>query len=152
MALASEHVAVQLPGVLLESEAHFDKLAADIEWKRAQDRLELRLGNVSVANADLAGTLTGTYATRPGSPGVVDLTGNFSRADGQAVYRYVPRLPAAVVDYLKAAVRGGGSDLVRLRIKGDLADFPFPEPAKGTFQVLARLKDVDFRFAESWPS
>jgi uncharacterized protein (TIGR02099 family) len=151
LALTSEQVAVQGSGVLPEGEARFDKLAADVEWKRAEDRLDLRLGNVTVANADLAGTLSGTFATRSGSPGVVDLTGNFSRVDGRAVTRYVPRLPAAIVDYLKSAVRRGGSDLVRVRIKGDLADFPFPDAAKGTFQVLARLKDVDFRFAESWP-
>jgi uncharacterized protein (TIGR02099 family) len=82
---------------------------------------------------------------------VIDLTGNFSRVDGQAVYRYVPWLPSAVVDYLKAAVQDGHSDQVRIRLKGDLSDFPFAERSKGVFQVRARLKDVKFRFAQSWP-
>jgi uncharacterized protein (TIGR02099 family) len=149
--LASQQVAVQLPGLLVGGEARLDRLAADVDWKRSQDRTDVRFTNIAVANPDVAGTLSGTLATRPGSPGVIDLTGNFSHVDGQAVARYVPRLPAVVADYLKAAVRGGGSDLVRVRIKGDLADFPFADPGKGTFQVLARLKDVDFRFAESWP-
>jgi uncharacterized protein (TIGR02099 family) len=151
LALASEHSILQLPGLLAGDAARFDRLAADVDWKRAQDRIDVRLGNVTVANADLAGSLSGTFATRSGSPGVVDLTGTFSRVDGRAAARYVPRLPAAVVDYLEAAVRAGGSDLVRVRVKGDLADFPFADPGKGTFQVLARLKNVDFRFAEGWP-
>jgi uncharacterized protein (TIGR02099 family) len=151
LSLASEQAAVQLPGILNETEARFDRLAAQIDWRLAPDRFELRLNRISVANADLAGTLSGSFATRPGSRGVIDLTGNFSRADGRAAYRYVPWLPAAVADYLKAAVRGGTSDLVRLRLKGDLNDFPFGEPSKGTFQVFARLKDVTFRFAQDWP-
>jgi uncharacterized protein (TIGR02099 family) len=151
LALASQEVALQLPGILVENEARFDRLAADVDWRVLQDHVELRLNSVAVANADVAGTVSGTFATRAGSPGVADLTGNFTRADGQAIYRYVPWLPASVADYLKAAARGGRSDGVRLRIRGDLADFPFGEPRKGTFQVLARLKDVTFRFAESWP-
>ncbi len=151
LALASEHAVVELPGLLADGRARFDRLGADVEWRVAADRVDLRLASITVANADLAGALSGTFATRPGSPGVIDLTGNFSRVDGQALAGYIPKLPAAVTEYLKAAVRRGGSDLVRVRLKGDLADFPFPDPGKGTFQVLARLKDVDFRFAEGWP-
>ena len=151
LGLASEHAVLQPDGLLHESEVRFDRLAADLEWRNAQDHVEVRIGSVAVSNPDLTGSLTGTFATRAGSPGVVDLTGNFSRVDGQAVARYVPKLPPVVAEYLRAAVRRGGSDLVRVRVKGDLADFPFPDPGKGTFQILARLKNVDFRFAEDWP-
>src|SRR5204863_264399 len=102
-------------------------------------------------NSDIAGTLFGGFARGQGGAGVIDLTGNFFRADGRAVYRYVPLLPARVVEYLKASIQGGHSSDVRLRLKGELAKFPFDEPGSGIFQIVAKVTDADFRYAEGWP-
>ena len=67
-----------------------------------------------------------------------------------SVYRYVPWLPAAVVKYLKSSVLAGSSDDVRLRLKGDLAQFPFADPSQGLFQVIAKVHGVRFHFADQW--
>lgn len=151
LALKSEQVAVELPGVIAESRLHLDSLTAQINWKLASDHFELGFNNLSLANRDIAGTLFGSFATKEGSPGVIDVTGSFSRAEGSAVYRYVPDLPQPVVDYLNASIRGGRSGDVRLRIKGDLAKFPFEDPASGIFQIVAKVDNADFRYAEGWP-
>ena len=149
--LGSERVAIELPGVVAESPLQFDTLAAHVGWKFAPDRFDLAFDTLSFANSDIAGTLFGGFARGQGGAGVIDLTGNFFRADGRAVYRYVPLLPARVVEYLKASIQGGHSNDVRLRLKGELAKFPFDEPGSGIFQIVAKVTDADFRYAEGWP-
>ncbi len=149
--LGSERVAIELPGMVAESPLQFDTLAAHVGWKFAPDRFDLAFDTLSFANSDIAGTLSGRFARGQGGAGTIDLTGNFFRADGRAVYRYVPLLPAPVVEYLKASIRGGHSNDVRLRLKGELAKFPFDEPGSGIFQIVAKVTDADFRYAEGWP-
>jgi uncharacterized protein (TIGR02099 family) len=149
--LGSERVAIELPGIFAESPLQIDSLSGQIDWKLAPDQFELGWRSLSVANSDLAATFAGSFASKRGGANVIDLTGNFSRADGRAVYRYVPWLPAPVVEYLKASIRGGHSNDVRLRLKGDLAKFPFENPGSGLFQVVAKVTDADLRYADGWP-
>ncbi|HLQ03053.1 MAG TPA: YhdP family protein [Burkholderiales bacterium] len=146
--LGSQQVAIELPGIVAESPVRLDRLSAQISWKLSPGELYLGFNNLSFANRDVAGTLFGSFSARQGSPGVIDLTGIFSRADGRAVYRYIPWLPERVVEYLKASIQGGQSNDVRLRLKGDLAKFPFEG---GIFQIVAKVTDADFRYAEGWP-
>ena len=149
--LGSEKVMIDLPGMLPEGQASLDTLTAQVGWVVGKDRLELKYSNVALANRDLAGTLFGSFTSIQGSPGVIDLTGNFSRADGRSVYRYIPRLPESVRDYLKLAVAGGHSNDVRLRLKGDLSHFPFDDPKQGKFEVVGKVSGVEFNYAEGWP-
>jgi uncharacterized protein (TIGR02099 family) len=149
--LGSERVSIELPGVIADGAARLDTLAAQISWKFAPDRVDVAFNNLSFANGDGAGTLFGTFTRMQDATSSIDLTGNFSRVDGTAVYRYIPWLPAEVVDYLKASIRAGHSNDVRLRLKGPLAKFPFDDPGTGVFQVVAKVTDADFRYAESWP-
>ncbi|HEX4798713.1 MAG TPA: YhdP family protein [Burkholderiales bacterium] len=149
--LGSQQVAIELPGIVAESPVRLDRLSAQISWKLSPGELYLGFNNLSLANRDIAGTLFGNFSARQGSRGVIDLTGIFSRADGRAVYRYIPWLPERVVEYLKASIQGGQSNDVRLRLKGDLAKFPFEEPGSGIFQIVAKVTGADFRYAEGWP-
>jgi uncharacterized protein (TIGR02099 family) len=149
--LGSERVSLELPGIVAEGAARLDTLAAQVSWKLAPDRVDVAFNNVSFANADAAGTLYGSFTRREDQTGFIDLTGHFSRVDGRTVYRYIPSLSAPVVDYLKASIHGGGSNDVRLRLKGPLAQFPFDDPSKGIFQVVAKIGNADFRYADGWP-
>lgn len=149
--LASDKVALLVPGILAEDSVQLDSLSAQVGWLIGADRIELKFANLSLANRDVAGTLFGSFATKEGSPGVIDLTGHFPRADARFAYRYIPWLPAAVRDYLKSSLLSGQASDVRLRLKGDLTGFPFDDPRRGSFQVLARVNGVDFAYAEGWP-
>ncbi len=146
--LGSRQVAIELPGILAESPARFDRLSAQISWKLSPGEFRLGFNNLSLANPDIAGTLSGSFSGKQGSPGVIDLTGSFGRVDGRTVYRYIPRLPGRVVEYLKAAIQAGQSSDVRLRLKGEIGKFPFEG---GIFQVVAKVTDVDLRYAGAWP-
>jgi uncharacterized protein (TIGR02099 family) len=150
--LGSEHVSVELPGVIAEGAAELDTLAAQVIWKLAPDRVDVAFNNLAFANKDAAGAVFGSFTRMADGARIIDLTGNFSRADGRAVYRYIPGLPSPVADYLKASIRGGTSNEVRVRLKGPLARFPFDDPGSGIFQVVAKIDDAEFRFAEGWPA
>jgi uncharacterized protein (TIGR02099 family) len=149
--LGSDHVSLELPGVIAEGATQLDTLAAQVSWKLAPNRVEVTFNNIAFANADVAGTLYGSFARTEDATRLIDLTGHFSHVDGRAVYRYVPGLPAPVVDYLKASIRAGTSNDVRLRFKGPLAQFPFDDPGKGIFQIVAKVDNADFRYADGWP-
>lgn len=151
VSLASDKVMVELPGILAEDRASFDTLSGQFGWNLLPDQLEIRIDNLAVANPDLAGRLSASFATKEGSPGIIDLTGSFSRADGRVAWRYIPWLPVEVRDYLKGAVLAGSSSEVRLRLKGDLARFPFDDARAGTFQLFARVNGAEFNYAEGWP-
>ncbi len=150
----AENAVIDLPEVLPEGRARFDKLAAQIGWAIADDHVEVKFSNVNLANSDGVGNLNGSYSTRSkyaNSPGVIDLDGRFARVDAKAVYRYIPHLPKPVQDYLKDSMVSGQASDARLRLKGDLQDFPYADGKSGIFQVSVRVANAVFRYAEGWP-
>lgn len=151
LSLAATNASVELPGVLPDAKVQFDTLAARVGWLRVNDGVEFKFSNVSIANRDLAGTLSGIYQPVSGSPGLIDLTGRFSRLKGASAYRVIPGLPRPVSDYLKSSVRSGNARDISLRLKGDLGRFPFADSKQGSFKVAGKVSAVDFDYADGWP-
>jgi uncharacterized protein (TIGR02099 family) len=147
----SRQVALDLPGFAAEGPLQLDSLNGQLTWKLAPEQFELGFNNLSLANRDIGGTLFGSFARKQDGAKWIDITGNFYRADARTVYRYIPFLPGRVADYLKASIQAGRSNDVRLRLKGDPAKFPFEDSGPDVFQVVAKLIDVDYRYAEGWP-
>jgi uncharacterized protein (TIGR02099 family) len=143
--------ALHLPGIFSQDTLQFDQLKGELDWAVRDEQVDVRAGEVNFANADLAGSLSGTYVYKPGTPGVADITGALTRVNGPAVPHYIPLLPAVVQDYLKQAIQGGVSSSVRLRLKGDLAHFPFDNAGNGLFQIAAHITDASFNYAPAWP-
>lgn len=54
-------------------------------------------------------------------------------------------------EWLASAIRAGQSNDVRLRVKGDLAKFPFVHGRDGIFQVMARATGGVVEYAQGWP-
>jgi uncharacterized protein (TIGR02099 family) len=145
-----ERIVIDL-GSVLGGPLQLDSLSGEVGWTLAADKFELKLRDLAFANADAAGTVAGSFATRAGSPGVIDLTGSLNRADGRAVWRYIPYIPDSLRDYLRAALVAGQSRDVQLRLKGDLSQFPFDDPKQGRFSVVARVSDAELNYLEGWP-
>jgi uncharacterized protein YhdP len=117
-------------------------------------RVAVRLANLSFANEDFAGTAYGSYAWSGEGPGVVDLSAQLSRADGRKTAKYLPLstlMGERAREWVANAVLAGEAGDVRLRLKGDLRDFPFVDPAKGQFQVAARVSGGVLDYASGWP-
>lgn len=148
--------ALDLPGMFEQPRVPMTSFQADARWQLAGERIEVALDNMRMANADAAGTgrLRWTTADPARSsakarfPGVLDLNATLTRADAAQVHRYLPQTVGAQARrYVREAIRGGASDRIEFRVRGDLWDLPFHLPgADGEFRISAALKGVDFAY------
>lgn len=150
--LDSRQAALELPTVFADPRLEFEQLSAKLNWTMAEGRVDLQLQNLAFDNKDAAGTASGRYRSSLDGPGEIDLTALLGRADGSAVWRYMPlAVNRDVRDWLRASITGGRADDARLRLKGDLKDFPFADGKQGIFQVSAKFAGADLRYAADWP-
>ena len=121
-------------------------------WTRTAQELELRFSNFAYSNADLTGTLFGSYRTAADGPGVADLTGHLKRSVAQHVSDYLPlNLSQGSRAWLDRAFSAGSSSDVRFRLKGDLKNFPFADEKSGVFEVAAKVSDGSVHYGDDWP-
>lgn len=160
--LASQAVVVDLPqppaaaaapgpnAIQLDPRYAFDSVGGQVVWTPRAEGMELRFSSLALANREMAATISGSYGLRAGARGVADLSATVSRADATAIPRYLP-VTAGVRDYLRTALLAGRMGEGKVRLRGDLAGFPFADAKAGQFQVEGRFRDTDFRFADRWP-
>ena len=151
---------LELPGLFELPVIPLTSLQADARWDIDGERMEAWLENVRMANADAAGTARAHWVTADPArskskarfPGVIDLDASLSRADAKQVHRYMPlSVGAEARRYVREAVRGGSSDKIDFRVRGDLWDLPFHEAgANGEFRITAALKGVDFAYLPAY--
>ncbi len=152
LTLASNGLHVELPKVFPEPLV-LEHVTGQLRWSGAPGRpIDFRLGELKFSNSDLAGSVSGSYRSVPGQPGTIDLTGALTRADASNAGRYLPFvIGKATREWVQSSVLAGRSSDVKLRIKGDLADFPFDQPGKGVFEVTAKARDGVLDYADGWP-
>ncbi|HSW16072.1 MAG TPA: DUF3971 domain-containing protein, partial [Ramlibacter sp.] len=149
--------ALNLPGVLAEPRVPLDELHADVQWQRNGDSASVDVKGLRLANADVQAE--GQLSWRTGDtargrlPGVLDLQLALPRADGARVWRYLPLgIPQVTRDYVRDAVSAGAVSDGRIRVRGDLHDFPFVDARRGDFRVSARVRDVTYAFVPHAPN
>src|SRR4029079_2196052 len=153
--LASQNAALDVPRVFPEPHVALDVLTGQVQWeRRATGPLLVRLNGLAYGNRDLAGTASGTYEHNGQGPGTIDLSAQIARVDAKNLARYLPL--AAIMGettrhWLTQSIRAGMPADDRLRLKGTLRDFPYVDPAKGQFQVTARLTGGELEYASGWP-
>jgi len=150
--LDSRKFTLDMPQLFPEA-VNFDTLTARLGWQRNSRGLEFKLGNVAIANADLAGTIYGSYQLEEEGPGSIDATVDMNRVAVKMTGRYTP-IPAVnqqTRDWLQAALQGGQADKFRVRLRGDLRDFPFVGNERGLFRLEAHARGVVMEFVPGWP-
>lgn len=149
--VATQKATLDLPNLFREP-LRFDTLTGQMAWTRSAQDLELRFSNFSYANADLTGTLFGSYRTVAEGPGVADLTGHLTRGVAQRLSDYLPlNLAQGSRAWLDRAFSAGSSSDVRFRLKGDLKNFPFSDEKSGVFEVAAKVSDGSVHYGDDWP-
>jgi uncharacterized protein (TIGR02099 family) len=147
----STQLVLDLPSLFREPVFGFDRMQVRGSWKKTPRGRRVTLDDASFANADMAGTARGDYELIAGQRGIIDLTAQLSRANGTAVYRYLPKkIGDKTVDWVKRGVVAGHSDSVQLNLKGNLAQFPF-DHGKGVFRIEARVRDAVIDYVPGWP-
>lgn len=152
--LQARHAEIELPKVFPEPRLALDTLSGQIDWQREAGRLNARLTSVNFANADLSGSAFGAYTRSGNGPGAIDLSATLTRADARRVARYLPLasiMGKAPRQWLAAGILAGQASDVHLQLRGNLADFPYNDPAQGQFLVTARVQDGVLHYADGWP-
>ena len=140
-----------LPKLFAEPIA-FDMLRGDVAWQRDGSESQLQFKDVAFANGDAAGTTTGSWRPRAGSPGDVDIRAQLSRVNISSTHRYLPLgAGQGVKDWLRHALVKGTSSDAKLTLAGDLAQFPFAAGKGGQFVFAAKAQDATLQYAEAWP-
>ncbi|MDO8349795.1 MAG: YhdP family protein [Gallionella sp.] len=145
-------LALNAPGMLREP-LLFKTLTGQASWQRKQGELSVRADNVVIANEDLAGNLYGSFNSKAGTLGILDLTVNLTRGDIRRAARYTPlvALDKEDNDWLNDALLSGHTENLYLRIKGNLSDFPLDGSKDALFEMGAHAQDVSVEFAKDWP-
>ncbi|WP_119964291.1 YhdP family protein [Simplicispira lacusdiani] len=147
--------ALVLPGVFEDPVLPLDQFSSTVRWQLDGERIDVQVSDTRFANADAQGEARATWHTsdseRSGSrsrfPGVLDLSGTLTRADGTRVHRYLPlTIPQDARHYVRDSVVAGKASSVHFRVKGDLHDMPFDNPKLGEFRIAAKVHDVTYAF------
>jgi uncharacterized protein (TIGR02099 family) len=153
--LAARNAEIGLPKVFPEPRVRLDALEGELRWERTPAAgVNVTLAGLSYANEDFAGNASGSYRYTGEGPGVIDLIAQLTRLNAGNLPRYLP-LSTIMGEksraWLVGAIRGGKSSDARLRLLGDLRDFPFVDPAKGQFRIEAQLREANLEYATGWP-
>ncbi|MCK9355011.1 MAG: TIGR02099 family protein [Gallionella sp.] len=148
----SRHLVVDAPGAMPEA-LSFATLTGQVGWTRKRGETQVKVDNVAVANDDLAGNLYGSYRTQKGTLGVLDLTVALTRGDVTKAYRYTPlaALDKEDNDWLKGALLAGHTEDFRVRVKGNLSDFPLDGTEDALLEIGGHARDTVLYFARDWP-
>ncbi len=153
--LSSSQASVDLPTIFPEPRIALASLAGRVEWQNAAaGPLSVKLSDITFSNEHLAGSLSGTYVQPAQGSGTIDLAASLERADARHTAKYLlgPAIMGeAAREWVAAAVLAGNGSDVRVRLKGRLSDFPYTDPATGTFLVTARVREGVVQPLPGWP-
>ena len=138
----------------------FDTLRGSLKWARKPDSsgtagavmTHIDVASLAFENADLAGTIKGTWHSDALGPGIANLTGSLSRGDVTATYRYLPAtLSEHTRTWLQQAVLAGKVQEAQFMVKGPLWHFPFRNDREGVFEISGLVKGGVLDYADHWP-
>ena len=153
LTLNSTTSGLSLPAIFPEPDIALDTLKARASWKNSAEAVDIKLEKLEFAGPDAAGSALGTYRYTGQGPGEIDLTASVDRADGRAVWRYMPHVVNAEArNWLKRGIVAGRGYDGRLVLKGNLKDFPFRDGKSGKFIVTAKATEAKIDYAAGWPT
>ncbi len=152
LSINARNLTVNAPGIMREP-LLFNTLTGQTTWQQNNGELFVRADNFSIANEDLAGNLNGSYQTKAGTLGLVDMTISLTRGELKHAARYTPLIALAQKDndWLNDALLSGHTEDFRLRLKGNMSDFPIDGSKDALFEINAHAHDVGMQYAPDWP-
>jgi uncharacterized protein (TIGR02099 family) len=162
--LDSSNLLLQLPSYFSDAAMPFEKLAVQARWSLErdagqQDQLRLQVDNMDFVQQGIIGSLHGSYlvalngaADKSGkkNPGTADISATLTHFDVKNIGRYLPlSSPPDFRAWLTGALVSGLGQDVSVRLRGDLAQFPFhgENPGHGEFRVAGRIENGTLNYA-----
>ena len=122
-----------------------------MKWERRGGRTTVRLERLEIANADVAGDVTGTYRTLANGPGEIDMVARASRGDARQIHRYLPRaIDPATRDWLRTRSWAARPPKRASRSPATSPSF-LPERKGGKLLLDTKAKAVTLAYADGWP-
>ncbi|WP_292934316.1 YhdP family protein [Noviherbaspirillum sp.] len=159
LSLASSNLTLQLPGYFSDPAMPFERLNVQANWVfQENNQLLVDLQKMDFVQDGLAGSFSGRHLMplthKPGTTqGSTDISGKLNRLELQNIGRYLPiQTPETLRTWLTGALVGGAVKDVRLKLKGDLTQFPFHvsghgDKPRGEFSVIGRIEDGKLNYA-----
>jgi uncharacterized protein (TIGR02099 family) len=156
--LDSKDLQLSLSSYFVDPVMPFNRLQMQASWHfEADDKLVFQIARMDAQQDSMHLSLTGKHilSMRHGDqsqPGQVDLTGHINGFDLKQLDRYIPTLtPTDLRHWLLNGILDGRADDVSVRIRGDLAHFPFSASDahgrnKGEFLVKGKLSGAKLDF------
>ncbi len=144
--------AVDFPSVFVV-QPKFEKLSGKAVWTNTANRLEVKVSDLALQNADVALKLGGTWVrdAKESGPGTADFVGVIERGNVTRLWAYLPTvIESNVREYVKHAFLAGKIARGDFVLKGPLAKFPFPNDDFGQWRVTAVADDVVMDYADNW--
>jgi uncharacterized protein (TIGR02099 family) len=151
LTLASRGAVFRLPEIFEDPDLDFESLTAQIGWSFPDGRMEFRTDNLAFTNQDATGTAQVVYRSEPGTAGYMDLNARVVRGNGARAVRYVPKYLAITRSWLATAIDKVRVDEGSFHLKGNLHDFPFLDPKRGSFHIALKVSDGSVLYANGWP-
>lgn len=160
--LDSTDLMLQLPSYFVDPFMPFNRLKMQARWQfEGQDRLIFNVNKMEFQQEGMSGSFSGQHVmpmlSSPNEQkGEVSISGTLSGFDVAQISRYIPaNAPENLRHWLTTALITGRADDVQVRIKGDLAHFPFSgldgKPAgKGEFFVKGNIIGGKLDFAPGY--
>lgn len=145
--LNSQQLVLQMPDYFAEASMPFDHLNLKARWSfEADNQLLFQIDSMDFEQEGMRGTLQGTHTIPLAGkgPGKADLSGTLTGFQLNRIGRYLPmQTPPELHGWLTGALEGGVATDVALRLRGDLAHFPFhgEDKAHGEFRVAGKLTE-----------
>ena len=146
---------IDLPGIFEQTQVPFQRLAGDLSWQLRGDAVRVQLPRLQFGNEDTEGELRLQWQTsdparslgRSRFPGLLDMQGKLTRANGTRVHRYLPLVMGPQArHFVRDAVQAGAAADVRFKVKGDLWDVPFADASQGEFQISAQISGATLAY------
>ncbi|MFZ6744052.1 YhdP family protein [Undibacterium sp. JH2W] len=156
--LDSKDLSLRLPSYFVDPLMPFSRLNMHAQWQFVeQDKLIFQIHKMDAQQEGMHAVLSGKHimSMRHGAdaqPGEVDLTGSISGFDLKQLDRYIPAVAEEHLrHWLLNSILEGKADDVSVRIRGDLAHFPFngtdgKKAHKGEFLIKGNLSGAKLDF------
>ncbi|UGQ47363.1 YhdP family protein [Massilia endophytica] len=148
LALDAPGLVLSMPAWFSEPDMPFEAFKLRAGWQlNDPDTLQLKVDSLELAQQGMKASLSGTHVLpRSGGAGVADFTGKLDGFQINRIGRYLPvKTPEHLKHWLSGALEEGQARDVSLRLRGELAHFPFadgtPDRAKGEFRIGGRIVD-----------
>ncbi|WP_311197397.1 YhdP family protein [Rugamonas brunnea] len=155
LSLDTQQLVLQMPAYFTEPSMPFERLAMRARWSfEKDDKLRVQVDSLDFAQQGLTASLSGSHVLPLAGKGLgqVDFTGKLNGFALNTIDRYLPlQTPHDLRAWLTGALEDGMAQDVTLRLRGDLAQFPFrtdtaAERARGEFRVAGRLENARLNY------